>query len=379
MEISANMVKELRESTGAGMMDCKKALQEANGDMQKAVDILREKGLGKAAKKADRLASEGLVSVVVSSDNKTATITEINSETDFVAKNATFVDLVKNTTLHVQTNAITTIDELKESSIGGVKFEEFFQSQIATIGENLVVRRFETIKASKNGIVAGYIHSNSRVGVLIGAACDSEATASKIGDFLRNLCMHAAAMKPQVISYKEFSPDFVEKEYLALKGELEKENEELVRLKKPLHKIPEFASRAQLSGEVIAKATERLKEELRKQGKPEAIWDKILPGQIERYIADNTQLDQRLTLLGQFYVMDDKKTIEQVIAEEAKKLGGEIEIVSYVRFEVGEGLEKKTEDFAAEVAAQMALLSTLCTPLWMYLLFSYPFHSLFLY
>ena len=354
MEISANMVKELRESTGAGMMDCKKALQEANGDMEKAVDILREKGLGKAAKKADRLASEGLVSVVVSSDNKTATITEINSETDFVAKNATFVDLVKNTTLHVQTNAITTIDELKESSIGGVKFEEFFQSQIATIGENLVVRRFETIKASKNGIVAGYIHSNSRVGVLIGAACDSEATASKIGDFLRNLCMHAAAMKPQVISYKEFSPDFVEKEYLALKGELEKENEELVRLKKPLHKIPEFASRAQLSDEVIAKATEKLKEELRKQGKPEAIWDKILPGQIERYIADNTQLDQRLTLLGQFYVMDDKKTIEQVITEEAKKLGGEIEIVSYVRFEVGEGLEKKTEDFAAEVAAQTA-------------------------
>ncbi|WP_086245224.1 translation elongation factor Ts [Campylobacter devanensis] len=354
MEISANMVKELRESTGAGMMDCKKALQEANGDMQKAVDILREKGLGKAAKKADRLASEGLVSVVVSSDNKTATITEINSETDFVAMNPKFVDLVKNTTLHVQTNAITTIDELKESSIGGVKFEEFFQSQIATIGENLVVRRFETIKASKNGIIAGYIHSNSRVGVLIGAACDSEATASKIGDFLRNLCMHAAAMKPQVISYKEFSPDFVEKEYLALKGELEKENEELVRLKKPLHKIPEFASRAQLSDEVIAKATEKLKEELRKQGKPEAIWDKILPGQIERYIADNTQLDQRLTLLGQFYVMDDKKTIEQVIAEEAKKLGGEIEIVSYVRFEVGEGLEKKTEDFAAEVAAQMA-------------------------
>ena len=354
MEISANMVKELRESTGAGMMDCKKALQEANGDMQKAVDILREKGLGKAAKKADRLASEGLVSVVVSSDNKTATITEINSETDFVAMNPKFVDLVKNTTLHVQTNAITTIDELKESSIGGVKFEEFFQSQIATIGENLVVRRFETIKASKNGIVAGYIHSNSRVGVLIGAACDSEATASKIGDFLRNLCMHAAAMKPQVISYKEFSPDFVEKEYLALKGELEKENDELIRLKKPLHKIPEFASRAQLSDEVIAKATEKLKEELRKQGKPEAIWDKILPGQIERYIADNTQLDQRLTLLGQFYVKEDKKTIEQVIAEEAKKLGGEIEIVSYVRFEVGEGLEKKTEDFAAEVAAQMA-------------------------
>lgn len=354
MEISAGMVKELRESTGAGMMDCKKALQEADGNMEKAVDILREKGLGKAAKKADRLASEGLVSVVVSSDNKTATITEINSETDFVAKNATFIDLVKNTTAHVQANSIQTVEELKQSMINGVKFEEFFNTQIATIGENLVVRRFETIKAGANGVVAGYIHSNSRVGVLIGAACDSENTASKIHDFLRNLCMHAAAMKPQVISYKELSLDFIEKELVALRAELEKENEELARLKKPLHKIPEFASRAQLSDEVIAKATEHLKDELRKQNKPEKIWDKILPGQIDRFIADNSILDQRLTLLGQFYVMDDKKTIEQVIADEAQKLGGKIEIVKYVRFEVGEGLEKKSEDFAAEVAAQMA-------------------------
>ena len=353
MEISANMVKELRESTGAGMMDCKKALQEANGDMQKAVDILREKGLGKAAKKADRLASEGLVSVVVSSDNKTATITEINSETDFVAKNATFVDLVKNTTLHVQTNAITTIDELKESSIGGVKFEEFFQSQIATIGENLVVRRFETIKASKNGIVAGYIHSNSRVGVLIGAACDSEATASKIGDFLRNLCMHAAAMKPQVISYHSFDKDFIKSEKTAIIAELEKENEELKRLGKPLHKIPQYISQLELTDEILAKQEEVLKAELKAQGKPEQIWDKILPGQMERFKADSTILDQRLTLLGQFFVMDDKKTIAQVLAEKSKELNDSIEVVEYVRFELGEGIEKQACSFADEVAAQL--------------------------
>ncbi len=354
MEISAALVKELRESTGAGMMDCKKALQESQGDMAKAVDILREKGLGKAAKKADRLASEGLVGVVVSADSKCATITEINSETDFVAKNATFIGLVNDTTTHVQSRNISSVEELKQSSINGVKFEEYFQSQIATIGENLVVRRIETIKAGEGGIVAGYLHSNSRVGVLIGAACDSEATAQKAAGFLKNLCMHAAAMKPQVISYKEFDKEFIEAEYRALKGELEKENEELVRLKKPLHKIPQYASRAQLTDEVIAKATEDLKAELKKQGKPEQIWDKILPGQIDRFIADNTQLDQRLTLLGQFYVMDDKKMVEQVIAEEAAKLGGKIEIVSFVRFEVGEGLEKKSEDFAAEVAAQMA-------------------------
>ena len=353
MEISAQMVKELRESTGAGMMDCKKALVETDGDMDKAVDLLREKGLGKAAKKADRLASEGLVSVEVGTDHKIATISEINSETDFVAKNQNFINLVKNTTLHIQSKGISSIDELNSSIIDGVKFDEHLKSQIATIGENLVVRRFETIKAGANGVVNGYLHSNGRVGVIIAAACDSERTAEGAKELIKNLCMHAAAMKPQVISYKELDPDFIEKEFLALKGEFEKENEEFVRLGKPLHKIPQFGSRAHLSDEILAKEIEALKDELRKQNKPEKIWDKILPGQIDRFIADNTQIDQRLTLLGQFYVMDDKKTVEQVIEEEAKKLGGKIEIVKYVRFEVGEGLEKKSEDFAAEVAAQI--------------------------
>ena len=353
MEISAQMVKELRESTGAGMMDCKKALVETDGDMDKAVDLLREKGLGKAAKKADRLASEGLVSVEVGADHKIATISEINSETDFVAKNQNFINLVKNTTLHIQSKGISSIDELNSSIIDGVKFDEHLKSQIATIGENLVVRRFETIKAGANGVLNGYLHSNGRVGVIIAAACDSEQTAEGVKEFIKNLCMHAAAMKPQVISYKELELDFIEKEFLALKGEFEKENEEFVRLGKPLHKIPQFGSRAHLTDEILAKEIEALKDELRKQNKPEKIWDKILPGQIDRFIADNTQIDQRLTLLGQFYVMDDKKTVEQVIEEEAKKLGGKIEIVKYVRFEVGEGLEKKSEDFAAEVAAQI--------------------------
>ena len=335
------------------MMDCKKALVETDGDMDKAVDILREKGLGKAAKKADRLASEGLVSVEVGADHKIATISEINSETDFVAKNQNFINLVKNTTLHIQTKGISSVEELNSSVINGVKFDEHLKSQIATIGENLVVRRFETIKAGANGVLNGYLHSNGRVGVIIAAACDSEQTAQNAQELIKNLCMHAAAMKPQVISYKELELDFIEKEFLALKGEFEKENEEFVRLGKPLHKIPQFGSRAHLSDEILAKEIEVLKDELRKQNKPEKIWDKILPGQIDRFIADNTQIDQRLTLLGQFYVMDDKKTVEQVIDEEAKKLGGKIEIVKYVRFEVGEGLEKKSEDFAAEVAAQI--------------------------
>ena len=340
MEITAQMVKELRESTGAGMMDCKKALGEANGDMEKAVDILREKGLGQAAKKADRLASEGLVS-------------EINSETGFVARNPQFQALAKDTTAHIQSSGIKTVEELNTSTLNGVKFEEYFKTQIATIGENLVVRRFETISADDKGVVNGYVHSNGRVGVLIGAACESAEVANKAAEFIRNLCMHAAAMKPSVISYKDLDKDFVEKEFIALRAELEKENEELKRLGKPLHHIPEYASRCQIGEAELAKATKAIEEELKAEGKPEKIWDKIIPGKIERFYADNTVLDQRLTLLGQFYVMDDKKTIEQVIEEKSKELGGKIEIVKYVRFELGEGLEKKVDDFAAEVAAQI--------------------------
>ena len=349
MEISAQMVKELRESTGAGMLECKKALVETAGDMEKAVDWLREKGLGKAAKKADRLASEGLAQVLINNDCTTGSLIEVNSETDFVAKNEKFVDMVKKTINQIQAKGLKTIDELNASEIDGVKFEDYLKNQIATIGENLVVRRFDTIKGE---VVSGYLHSNGRVAVVIAASCGG-ADKAKVGEFLKSLCMHAAAMKPSVISYNEFDKDFIEKEVVALKAELEKENEELVRLGKPLHKIPEFGSKSQITDEVLARVTQDLKAELKKQNKPEQIWDKIIPGQIDRFFADNTILDQRLTLLGQFFVMDDKKTIEQVIAEKSKELGGNIVITSYVRYEVGEGLEKKVDDFAAEVAAQI--------------------------
>lgn len=350
MEITAQMVKELRETTGGAMMDCKKALKETNGDMQKAIDYLREKGLGKAAKKADRLASEGLVSVVVDDKFSKATICEVNSETDFVAKNAQFVSLVKDTTTHIQKNGIKTINELNSSSFNGQNFGDFLKSQIATIGENLVVRRFETIEA-KNGVVNGYIHSNGKVAVVIALSYTGDKKV-QVAEFARSLCMHAAAMKPQVISYKDLDKNFVQKEFIALKAELEKENDELKRLGKPLHHIPQFASRLQLDDEVMNKAKKDIEEELKKEGKPEKIWSHIIPGKMERFVADNTILDQRLTLLGQFFVMDDKKTIEQVIEQKSKEFG-EISVTHYVRFELGEGLEKKTEDFAAEVAAQM--------------------------
>lgn len=353
MAISAAMVKELRESTGAGMMDCKNALNETGGDMEKAIDLLREKGLGKAAKKADRLASEGLVSIEVADDFKTATLSEVNSETDFVAKNENFQNLTQKTTAHIQDKGLSTVDELMESTIDGVNFKEYFNTQIATIGENLVVRRFATVNAGENGVVNGYLHSNGRVGVVIAAACDSEKTAQASAEFIRNLCMHAAAMKPVYLSYESLDPEFVEKETVALIADIEKTNEEYKRLGKHLKKVPQYGSRLQLNDAVLAQAEEEIKAELRAQNKPEKIWDKIIPGQMERFIADNTQLDQQFTLLSQFYVMDDKKTIAQVVEDKAAELGGKIELVEYIRFELGEGLEKKQEDFAAEVAAQI--------------------------
>ncbi|MDR1555142.1 MAG: translation elongation factor Ts, partial [Campylobacteraceae bacterium] len=156
-EISSNLIRELRERSGAGMMDCKNALTQTDGDIEAAINLLHEKGLGKAAKKADRLASEGLISVEVSNDFKTATISEINSETDFVAKNEKFVNMTKNVTSHIQTNNILHVENLQESVIEGKNFTEYLNSQIATIGENLVVRRFVTIGAKdETGVVNGY-------------------------------------------------------------------------------------------------------------------------------------------------------------------------------------------------------------------------------
>lgn len=352
-EISAQLVKQLREMTDAGMMDCKKALVETNGDLQKAVEYLREKGLSKAAKKADRVACEGTISVKVAKDCKKATLIEINSETDFVAKNEGFKDLVSKSTNLAFECAISDVSVLASKNIDSQSFDDYLKSQIAKIGENIVVRRVSTIEVPQNAIVNGYVHSNGRVGVLISVEFKNQANTDKIAELIRNICMHAAAMKPQVLHYSAFDKDFIQKEKVALIAELKKENEELQRLGKPLKHIPEFISRCELSEDVLKKQEEKLRQELKKQGKPEAIWDKIIPGQIERFIADNTLIDQRLTLLGQFFVMDDKKTIQQVLAQKSVELNDEIKITQYVRFELGEGIEKRSEDFATEVAAQI--------------------------
>lgn len=352
MDISASLVKQLRDMTDAGMMECKKALVEVNGDLQKAVEYLREKGLSKAAKKADRIAAEGAINLKVNSDFTKVSMVEINSETDFVAKNDSFKDLGNKTLDIISNSNISSTEELHKTQIEGNVFEEYLKTQIAKIGENIVVRRFISVSA-KDSIVNGYLHSNGRVGTIIALSFKNKDSKDKLIELSKNICMHAAAMKPQIISYEEFSNDFIQKEKLALVAEIQKENEELKRLGKTEKTIPEFISQKEITADVLKKQEEKFRANLKEQKKPEAIWDKIIPGLMDRFIADNTLLDQRLTLLGQFFVMDDKKTIAQILEEKSKELNDTIKIVEYVRFELGEGIEKKEEDFAKEVANQM--------------------------
>ena len=339
------LIKELREMTGAGMLDCKNALNETDGDLEKAVQALRESGLGKAAKKAGNIAAEGVVAVKVNDDNTVATLLELNAQTDFVAKNQNFLDLTQEIVSHAQANNIADAEALAASTINGTSFSDFLNGKIATIGENLVARKLTSVTGT---VVNGYVHTNGRVGVLLAATCD-DAVKEKAATLLKSLAMHASAMKPTVISYTDLDPAFVDSENRAIVAEITADNDELKRLGKPLKKIPEFVSKSQLTDEAIANAKAKFEDELRAAGKPEKIWANIIPGQIERYITDNTQLDGRFALLSQAYVMDDKKTVEQAIAD----VDASIKITAYVRFELGEGIEKVEEDFAAEVAKQM--------------------------
>ncbi len=342
------LIKELREKSGAGMLDCKKALNECEGDIDKSLAFLRESGLAKAAKKSGNVAAEGLVSILINDDNTKATMTEINSQTDFVAKNENFINLISDITAHVQVTGSSCTEELNKTTIDGINFEEYLNNNIATIGENIVARKMATVSTDE-GVVNGYVHTNGRVGVILAATCAPEAK-EKTKALLKSLGMHAAAMKPSVISYKDLDSEFIESENKAIIADIEKENIELHRLGKPEKNIPLFVSKIQLTEEALNNARAKMKEELLAEGKPEKIIDNILKGKIARFIEDNTQLDSQLALLSQAFVMDDKKTVAQAI----KDTDESIKLVEYIKFELGEGIEKKEEDFAAEVAAQMA-------------------------
>lgn len=285
-QITAALVKELREITGAGMMDCKKALVECEGDKDKAIDYLREKGIAKAAKKAGRIASEGVVAAA--SDGKTACIVEINSETDFVAKNENFLALVKKIAEHIVACKPADMDALNASQMDGKTVAEVMTEAVASIGEKLSLRRFE-VYTTEDGQLATYIHMGGKIGVIVELS-GGNATLGK------DVAMQIAAAKPQCIG------------------------------------------REDVDQEALAHEREVLRKQALEEGKPEKIVEKMVDGRINKYYKE-------VCLVEQEFVKDSDKTIKDILAG--------VEVRRFARFEMGEGLEKKNEDFAAEVAAQM--------------------------
>lgn len=339
-EITAALVKELREKSGAGVMDAKKALVETEGDIEKAIELLREKGMAKAAKKADRVAAEGLTGVYV--DGNVAAVVEVNAETDFVAKNAQFVELV-NTTAKVIAEGKPADNEeaLKLTMPSGETLEEAYVNATATIGEKISFRRFALVEKTDAQAFGAYQHNGGRIGVISVVDGGNETLAKQIS-------MHIAAMKPTVLSYTELDEQFVKDELAKINHKIEQDNESRAMVDKPALPLLKYGSKAELSDEVIAAAEEAIKAELTAEGKPEKIWDKIIPGKMDRFMLDNTQVDQTYTLLAQVYIMDDSKTVEAYLNSVNAS------VVEFARFEVGEGIEKASNDFEAEVAATMA-------------------------
>ena len=301
MAVTAQMVKELREATGAGMMDCKKALTEADGNMERAVDILREKGLSKAAKKADRVAAEGLVTIKTNADNTLAAVVEVNSETDFVAKNQDFKDFVADVAEMVLEGDAADLDALLASNHKeGKALKDVLNDRVATIGEKLDVRRFERI--STKGKVAGYIHGGGKIGVLDELATDSND--ERVLTLGRDIAMQVAAMNPKYISRDDVDPEY------------------------------------------IAHETEILTQQALNEGKPANIVEKMVVGRLNKELKE-------VCLVDQVFVKDSELTISKLIAKVAKEVASDISIASMVRYEVGEGIEKREENFAEEVAKQM--------------------------
>ena len=311
MAITAGMVKELRELTGAGMMDCKKALAETNGDMDAAVEFLRKNGQAKAEKKAGRIAAEGLCAVVVA-DDKTAAVVEVNSETDFVAKNDEFKSFVAAVAAQAVASDAADMDAFMAEAWNedaAMTVKEALVAKVARIGENLSIRRFEKVVA-ENGCVVSYVHGGGRIGVIVEAATDVVNDAVK--EAMTNIAMQIAALSPKYVSADEVSEEYKAHEMEIIKAQIEND--------------PKMA------------------------GKPEKVITGAVMGRL------NKQLKE-VCLVDQVYVKaeDGKQTVAQYLAAVAKENGANLSVKKFVRFETGEGLEKKVDDFAAEVAAQAGL------------------------
>jgi len=298
MSISATMVKELREKTNAGMMDCKKALTETNGDFEKAIDWLRAKGLGAAAKKAGRVAAEG--TVFSKTNGKTGVVGEVNSETDFVARNDAFKAFVGELADHAMTHSTTDIGSQKFGKSAHT-VDETVKELVATIGENIVLRRVTKYDLQGEGYIAAYTHGEGKIGVLVEV---SGKDTPDLRTFAQDVCLHVAAMNPLAISAD------------------------------------------QIPAEVVAKEKEILKAKNIEQGKKPEMIEKIVEGQIRKFLAESCLLDQA-------FVKNPDMKVGDYAKETAKKSGGDVKVLRFTRFELGEGIEKKQEDFAAEVAAQI--------------------------
>jgi elongation factor Ts len=318
--ITAADVKKLRDQTGAGMMDCKKALVEAEGDFDKAIEILRKKGQKVAAKRADRDSSEGVAVAVVNEEKTRGAILSLNCETDFVAKNESFIVLAKafgEIALNVNSK-----DELLAQPFESITVQEKLTEQTGVIGEKIEIGGFETFEAP---YVGQYVHIN-KIATLVGlsSAVDNAET------LVKDVAMQVASMGATTLSYKDFDADYLASETEARIAAIEKDNIELGRLGKTLKNVPQYVSMAQLTPEVLAKAEEDAKAELKAEGKPEKIWDRILPGKIDRFISDNTTLDQEQCLLDQKFIKDDKKTVAEYVSSY-----GDVEVTGFKRITLG--------------------------------------------
>ena len=319
-KITAAEVNKLRKATGAGMMDCKKALVEAEGDFDNAIDILRKKGQKVAAKRADRDSTEGAAVAKVNEENTLGVAIVLGCETDFVGKNENFLALA-NQLAEIALDH-TSKDAFLAADFDGMSVADKLIEQTGVIGEKLDLKSFEKVEAP---YVGAYVHIN-KIAALVGlsANVDSAATLAK------DLAMQVASMGATSLSYKDFDPAFVASETEARIAVIEKDNIELERLGKTLKNVPSYISMAQLTPEVLAQAEEDAKAQLKAEGKPEQIWDKILPGKMDRFISDNTTLDKEQCLLDQDFIKDDKSTVAKYVASY-----GEVEVVEFKRVTLG--------------------------------------------
>lgn len=327
MSISVKDVSELRKATGAGMMDCKEALKESDGDFDGALDFLRKKGQKVAAKRADREANEGVVVTLVNDAGNKALLLALSSETDFVAKNEDFIAFANALAKLAADNDVESKEDLLKLPFDGATVAEKLVEKTGVIGEKIEITDFQTV-AGEN--IASYIHAGSKIGVLVSFKDGGKEDAPT---FFRSVAMHIAAMNPSILRPEEFDEEFVAKETEAIRAQIIAENEvnERENLGKPQKNVPQYVSRRQLTPEVLAAAEEAIKEELKADGKPEKIWDKIIPGKLERFISDNTLLDLERCLLSQLYALDDTKTVEAAV----KDLHPDAEIVEFKRVAVG--------------------------------------------